>query len=84
MYHIDKKVKLSESNPVFPKSEILKELSVEQQTKYIRLDRYLENITYTDLVGMHFTRKCINSIIEPCDRLIFFIFLKNIFNKDVY
>jgi hypothetical protein len=79
--HNDKKRKID----VFlledsPKSQVLKDLSLEEQKKYAKLDKYFENITLEELKSRHLYREDI-MLLNPYDRILFRVFLDNIVYK---
>lgn len=57
------------------KSQILKNLTVENQQKYAKLDKYLENINDEDF-NRYISSDCI-MYLEPYDRILFSVFLSN-------
>jgi hypothetical protein len=86
MEHIDKKRKFGEMeiDLEFPKSEILKQLTLEQQIKYRKLDKYLENITHEELKNYYFNVERVKAVIEPYDRMLFIMFMRNVFHISIY
>lgn len=75
--HKDKKMKMSAEHKPQIKSLLLKRLPIEEQIKYQKLDKYLENLTFQEFNSIcWYNQQNVIDCIELCDRILFMVFFK--------